>query len=88
MSNEQTQADIASFPSREKLWTERNQEEKLEALRQELLKTISGTQMAQEMSSRLMHHVHGLHGEILAPMDRLDGPQGRRYVPMSLRDKE
>jgi hypothetical protein len=88
MNNEQTQADIAIFPPREKLWTERNQEEKLEALRLELLRVLAIADASREISHNLMRHVHGVHGEILVPIDGSNGHRGYgRNIPMSLRDK-
>lgn len=78
---------------REKLWTERDTEQKLEALRQELLHLSYLCHDQRKQLERLMLHQHGAHGEILAP---IHGPfvlveHPREYsgnTPMGLRDKE
>jgi hypothetical protein len=89
MNNAQTDSSIGALASREKLWTERNQDEKLEALRLELLRVLAIADASRDASRNLMRHVHGARGEILCPLDGIDGPHGYgRHIPMSLRDKE
>ena len=77
---------------REKIWPERTVEEKLEALRRELIRSYKSVKYLQELVTGLQRHTHNKDGQVAVTIDlwrlSLDGSSGPRYIPMSLRLKE
>ena len=82
------------YPSRERLWTERDVEQQLEALRQQVLHLSSVVDDLVSHQNQMQHHQHAVSGELFVPLrawQQLDNdrrPANRRYIPMGLRDKE
>jgi len=86
MSNDN---EIQSSPCREKLWTERDVEQKLEALRQQLIYLTHKTRSSRGVLDVLMRHEHGVDGRLLVPLiDSNIGSYERDRVPTALRDEE
>ena len=78
--------------SQERIWPERDVEQKLEALRAQVLQLSFVIDDWRERLSKLEIHQHSASGQLLAPIGGpvVDSPRppGYRYVPMGLRDKE
>lgn len=77
---------------REKLWTERDHDEKLAALRDHVLWLSHLLTEANERIHGLMRHEHCKSG-LLTPLSYSEhglntGPRGRNPIPTALRDKE
>ena len=86
MSNDN---EIQSSPCREKLWTERDVEQKLEALRQHIIYLTDNAQSSRGVLNGLIRHEHSADGRLLVPLnDNNNGPYRRDRVPTALRDKE
>lgn len=75
---------------RERLWTERDTEQKLEALRQQVLRLTRDCNDQRATIAHLLTHQHGSNGTLLMSFESVsNGPSGYRgHMPMSLRDKE
>ena len=75
---------------REKLWTERDVAEKLDALRRELVSVYSRLQEQAACIEKLMQHRHFPEGQLAMPLvENYNRPLGyRSQVPTALRDKE
>lgn len=74
--------------AREKVWPERNADEKLEALRWEVRRLIRHNyELEKKVNDLMRHQHHPKSGNVLAPLDP-DGAQfGYRYhEPYPLRD--
>ena len=87
MSNEQQANKLAM---REKVWPERNADEKLEALKQSLCYALIHIEELRETVRHLTRHQHATNGEVLSPMnDDRNYPLGyqRNRIPMALQDK-
>lgn len=87
MSDEASNKCVAM---RDKLWTERDAEQKLEALRQQVMQLIYVCQNQRAEINHLLRHQHGANGVLLTPFDDLSNrpPGYRGHMPMGLRDKE
>jgi hypothetical protein len=74
---------------REKIWPERGIEEKLEALRREVLWLVEQTQDQQQAIGRLLQHQHGENGAVVVPMTENfpSYPPGYHYKPTALAGK-
>lgn len=80
-----------SAACREKTWPERDNDGKLEALRQELGRALNLCEDLKRTVYALTNHQHGPGGELMVPIQERLGniaQNMRSYVPMSLRDKE
>lgn len=81
-----------SLAMRDKLWPERDIEQKLSALRSEVVRLLHLNENLQQQVAFLVEHQHGPRGELLTPMPggRINSPIGyqRNHVPTALRDKE
>ncbi len=89
MSNEQV-ANQAGLAARESVWTERDADGKLEALRTELLRLHHRCQAYETFIHNLMQHQHGPQGQMMIPLVEGDrGPIGYRpdREPYSLKLK-
>ncbi len=85
------QGALGMMASREKLWTERTDTEKLDTLRQQVVFLCRQSQEQNATIYKLMQHRHGPIGESVVPLvdNGANHPQGYRYrTPISLRDKE
>lgn len=71
---------------REKYWHERDRDEKLEALRDNLVQLFAAIQGCQETAQALLQHQHSASGQLMTPMDGRERPFGysKRYIPTSL----
>ena len=88
MSNEKMLGTL-SGPCREKLWTERDVDQKLEALRAELLWAHRTIRMLEERSNMLLAHTHiGKGFKLVVPVDNYSGELSAGYVPTGLRETE
>lgn len=79
----------ARLASREAIWPERDINQKLEALRQQVLCLTSIIEDWRDLLSKLAVHQHSENGALVLPLRyteerRLHSP----YIPMGLRDKE
>jgi len=86
MSNDQKLA------TRERLWPERDESQKIEALRQEIVRLSHIVASLNDDVFKLRHHQHSPLGILTVPLDsgEQNFPRGyyRNSIPMSLRDKE
>ena len=85
MSNEKYTSTL-SGPCREKLWTERDVDQKLEALRDELLWALRTIRMLEERSNMMLAHSH-LGTQLVVPVGNYT-EHSVGYVPTGLREKE
>lgn len=75
---------------RDKLWPERDVEQKLQALRDQVVHLTHTVDWMREALQKMEQHEHGNNGLLVPPHDRSrDHPTGYyRHIPTSLRDKE
>ena len=66
---------------REKFWHERDREEKLEGLRQEILRLFHMVQGHQDAMTAFMEHEHSASGKLLGPLDRHTAQRPRHTPP-------
>lgn len=87
--SEDRESESKCIPSRERLWTERDVDQKLEALRQQIVQLTHLTYSMSDESAGMNRHEHGVDGRILVPLvDNNIRPYRRDRVPTALRDKE
>jgi len=83
MSSDEDKPDGMAI--REKFWDERSPEEKLEALRYELLNALNVARAALDLAERLKSHEHGAKGDVMFSANARFEPAGfRRRTPTSL----
>lgn len=89
MSEYAAQGQIgANMVVRDKNWNERNSDERLEALREQVTWLTYRLAEAEQMVAKLRHHQHSPSGEIVVYLERVTDrivPHELR-VPNSLRD--
>ena len=75
-------SDKLCLPQREKFWNERNNEEKLDALRDQVQHLTYQLGQVCGMVETLLHHSHA-DGKIVAPIEHRQRHES--YIPNSLR---
>ena len=84
-------AKVADVVTREKIWPERTADEKLEELRQVVIRQCYLIERLEQQVRALLGHQHGAHGELLTVLNtHQNAPLGYApsAIPMSLRDSE
>ncbi len=81
--------DEKCMPMREKVWPERDVDEKLDALRCELLRLHNAVDKLREDVGELLFHEHNEIGKLTVPLVPSDCKVGglARRQPYTLRDK-
>jgi len=77
----------ANMAQREKYWTERDRDEKFEALREHTVQLLHMVANLQQTVQALLRHQHSQGGELMTPMDGHEGAYPRHsaaWTPMSL----
>jgi len=74
--------DKLGLAQREKYWNERNTEEKLDALRDQVQQLTYQLDRVCAIAETLLHHSHA-DGKIVAPIDRRERTE--TYIPYALR---
>ena len=83
----QAGSNTAGLAMREKCWSERDVEQKLNALRENLLGLKSLCEMQQTALRQLMKHGHDSNGNLTTALRDVEFDHIRSHVPMALRDK-
>lgn len=81
---------VENTPKREKYWSEKTPEEKMETLRECVIE-IGRTQhgMLMKIDALLRHQHHAADGRLMVPLDRHPGELwDRKATPRSLRNKD
>ena len=77
-------AKMPGVAMREKYWTERDREEKLEALRDITIHLFAMCESIRDDLQRLLRHQHSANGQLMSPLEvDLVLPRNRR-IPTSL----
>jgi hypothetical protein len=74
--------DKLGLAQREKYWNKRNNEEKLDALRDQVQQLTYQLGQVCGIVETLLHHSHA-DGKIVAPIERRERPE--TYIPSALR---
>jgi hypothetical protein len=83
--NQQNQLSAGGLlQSREKFWTERDRDEKFEALREQLVLALHDIDGLRLTVQSLLRHQHSQNGELMTPLDGRDYPFVRHHSPVSL----
>ena len=83
-NQQQNQAGAGGLGQREKFWTERDREEKFEALREQLVRALHEVDGLRLTVQSLLRHQHSQSGELMTPMDGREYPFVRHHSPVSL----
>jgi hypothetical protein len=78
------QAGASAIGQREKFWTERDRDEKFEALREQLLCALHDIDGLRLTVQSLLRHQHSQNGELMTPLDGREYPFVRHHPPVSL----
>ncbi len=84
----QAAGNLAQLPMREKLWTERSDTEKLEALRQQVVTLTHQLGSALETVHALRRHQHDGKGALMVPLEDDFNKPYRGRIPTALSNRE
>lgn len=80
--------DHVSMPMRDKVWPERTDAEKLDALREQVVYLLNRVEHVAAVVEQLLRHEHNAGGQLTVQIQNNSEPSRRSHTPMSLRNKE